>query len=51
MFETTPFVRRKERADIVVRVVLGLMTGALVLPLIWASAVNSSAEQPVSIRV
>ncbi len=34
MFETTPSVRKKQRAEITVRVVLALMTGALVIPLL-----------------
>lgn len=34
MFEITPFVRKKQYAEIAVRVMLALMTGAMVLPLL-----------------
>lgn len=34
MFQTTPFVRKKQRTEIAIRVALALMTGAMVLPLL-----------------
>jgi phosphate transport system permease protein len=34
MFQITPFVKRKQRTETAVRILLGLMAGALVLPLL-----------------
>jgi phosphate transport system permease protein len=34
MFHTTPFVKRKQRTELAVRVLLGLMAGAMVVPLV-----------------